>query len=426
MGTVPDRRLVLGAGPAAGGGRGWVLSDPEQAVLVLGPPRSGKTTGVVVPNISGAGGPVVSTSTKPDVMRLTAAARQARGRCWHYDPTGETVAPPGVTPLRWSAVMGAADWDTAVRTTATMVKVTRRRGLAEQSHWDERAEALLAPLLHAAALRGEPMRTLVSWTNRREAEPALTALESAGSRLALDNLVGTLASEDRELSSIWSTAEGVLSAYRTEAALSTTDDVNFDPRMFVRSSDTVYVCAPGREQALVAPLVAGLVDRIVRDRYRLAAGWAGTPPPALVLALDEVANIAPLPSLPAIVSEGGGQGVLTLACFQDLTQAEARWPAEWKGFLTTFGAKVVLPGVAEPTTLEALSALVGEHDVRVRSTSRTGRGAETASWSVRRQRITPVDAIRRMPRGSALLIESNKGAAWIEMARHRDPPGLYR
>ncbi|HET6810933.1 MAG TPA: type IV secretory system conjugative DNA transfer family protein [Acidimicrobiales bacterium] len=411
MGRLPDRRLLMGAGD-----HGWALAGPEQAALVLGPPRSGKTRGVVIPNVLGAAGPVVSTSTKPDVMRSTAPVRAAQGRCWLYDPTGQTAAHPGVEPLRWSPVVRAARWDPAVAAARTMVQVARPRSFGDQRHWDDRAQALVAPLLHAAALAGESMRTVATWVNRRQSTPALGILEAAGSGLAVDALVSATASEERELSGIWSTASAVLGAYRTEAALATTDRPNFDCPTFVRSTDTVYICAPGRDQEIVAPLVAELVDEIRADRYALETEADGAAHRAVVLALDEVANIAPLPGLPALVSEGGGQGVMTLACFQDLSQAAARWGEAARGFPTVFGAKLILPGVGDVTTLRAVSALVGDREVTVRSRSRTGwRGAWTTSWSSRRQPRLPADAVRRGRPGSALLIEGRQEPTWVSL-----------
>ena len=56
-----------------------------------------------------------------------------------------------------------------------------------------------------------------------------------------------------------------------------------------------------------------------------------------LLALDEVANIAPIPDLTSMVSEGAGQGLLVLACLQDLSQARARWGQSADGFLSLFG-----------------------------------------------------------------------------------------
>ena len=60
----------------------------ERAVLVLGPPRSGKTSGVIIPTLISHTGPAVSTSTKPDVWQATAGAR---GQAWVFDPTGSAA-----------------------------------------------------------------------------------------------------------------------------------------------------------------------------------------------------------------------------------------------------------------------------------------------------------------------------------------------
>ena len=49
---------------------------------------------------------------------------------------------------------------------------------SESAHWVERAEALLAPLLHAAAVSGRDMADVCRWIlghDTREAEAVLTA-----------------------------------------------------------------------------------------------------------------------------------------------------------------------------------------------------------------------------------------------------------
>ena len=89
----------------------------------------------------------------------------------------------------------------------------------------------------------------------------------------------------------------------------------------------------------------------------------------MLFALDEVANIAPLGELPQIASEGGGQGLTLLAALQDLSQARARWGKAADGFLTLFGTKLMLPGIADTNTLEAVSTMLGEYDRQVVSTA---------------------------------------------------------
>jgi type IV secretion system protein VirD4 len=416
--AVPAPGLYLGETAA-----GPLVAGPEQGVLVLGPPRSGKTSGLVVPNVLAAAGAVLSTSTKHDVLHATLAARASVGTCWLYDPTGSVECPAGVEPLRWSPVSSALSWDGAVLMARSIVQSARPgRGLEDATHWTERAEALLAPLLHAAAQAGADMEAVVTWTNRRTAAEAEDVLAVEGSPAAADLLAGVLASEDRELSGIWSTASSVLAGYRLDAARASAADPNFDPAQFVAGRDTVYVCASGRQQALIAPLVVGLVEDVRAATYARAADAARANKPAgaaVVLALDEVATIAPLPELPSIVADGGGQGLITLACLQDLSQARARWGPMADGFGSLFASTVVLPGIGDVRTLQALSARCGEIDVPVRSESRgAGRRRHrsgSVSWSTRRQPRLGVEEIANGRPGAALVVGGTPGPVWVEV-----------
>ncbi len=141
----------------------------------------------------------------------------------------------------------------------------------------------------------------------------------------------------------------------------------------------------------------------------------------MLFALDEAANIAPLEELPAIASEGGSQGLLLLAAFQDLSQARARWGEAADGFLTLFGTKLILPGIADSRTLESVSTALGEYDrqmishTQTRSTgsilapnnqSGNQRGTTT---STQRTRVLSPGEIANIPRGNALHLD---GLAW--------------
>ncbi|HUC35578.1 MAG TPA: type IV secretory system conjugative DNA transfer family protein [Acidimicrobiales bacterium] len=450
--------LYLGAGTS-----GPVWAPPEQAVLVLGPPRSGKTTALVVPAVLGAQGPVVSTSTKPDVLNLTATARQRKGPCLVYDPSGTVDVPSGVALTRWSPVTRCTRWDDALMVSERLVSSVRPgHGPRTDSidHWTERAQALLAPLLHAAALEEIEMAGVLRWVDRRESSHAMAILERAGSEAPADQLAGIALTEARELSGIWSTASSVLSAYRSAAALATTVAPDFDAREFCDSGGTLYVCATGSRQALAAPLVVSLISEIRDAAYTRSAERASIQgaahsrmpqrSPPLVLALDEVANIAPLADLPSIVSEGGSQGVITLACLQDLSQARERWGRMAEGFLSLFGTTIVLPGIGDVRTLETLSTLAGEREVQTRSVSApvpSSRGAiaravvrrivrgpgslptdrvPTVTFStVNRPRLAPDVAARGEP-GTALMVDERNRMSWIRLTRcHESRPWCW-
>ena len=415
-------RLYAGAVPG-----GLAFADPQQALLVLGPPRSGKTSGVATPNVLCAPGPVVATSTKTDLLASTVTSRSEIGRCWLMDPSGSIkVDPLEVTRLRWSPVAAASTWDESLLTARAMTGAARPSGrLGESAHWTERAEALLGPLLHAAWLSGTAIDTVLEWTLRQDMQPAQSALHAHGVRVAADVLGGIASTDRRELSGIWSSLAGVLAAYRSDAVLDNSTAANFDAGAFVRSNDTVYVCAPARHQDLTAPIVVAFLEQIRSAAYSARAILPSTPgtpgtSPAVTMVLDEVANIAPLPDLPALVSEGGSQGVQTLACLQDLSQARVRWGQAAEGFLSLFGTKLVLPGIGDLSTLELVSRLGGEIDVPARSVSRgspwgPGFGAPTVTWSNTRQRRIPLEAVNQLPHGSALLLAGSRPPEGVKL-----------
>ena len=391
-------------------GRRLIWSGPQQALLVLGPPRSGKTSSLVVPNVLAAPGPVLATSTKPDVLQATLPSRSQLGRCWIFDPSGTIEAPPGAHVLRWSPVHASRSWEEALVTARVMTTAARPQGaFGDGAHWTERAEALLAPLLHAAALADADMRQVHTWTVRHDLHTAMALLGTRGGEgadVGLDVLAGIADTEERERSGIFSTAAGVLSAYRSARALEVAERPNFDPGQFPVGADTIYVCAPARYQALMAPVVVAFLEQVRAATYRATA--EGTLRLPVTLVLDEVANIAPLPDLPAMVSEGGGQGLLTLACLQDLSQARARWGVAADGFFSLFGTKVVLPGVGDMVTLDAVSRLAGQADVAVRSVNTSAwwspRPSANVTYSSRLQPRLPVDRAHSLPAGTALLI----------------------
>jgi len=114
--------IYLGAGL---GGRAF--TGPERSVLVLALP-SGKTSSLVTPNILLWSGAVVTTSTKPDVLRATAPSRGERGWPLLYDPSGSVEPPRGVERVGWSPVNAAVEWDGALAVGSAMIGAARGHG----------------------------------------------------------------------------------------------------------------------------------------------------------------------------------------------------------------------------------------------------------------------------------------------------------
>jgi type IV secretory pathway TraG/TraD family ATPase VirD4 len=313
--------------------------------------------------------------------------------------------PEGVEQLRWSPIQGCQHWDTAVARAWALATAARPgQQLSDAAHWVERAQALLAPLLHAAALTSADLACVLSWLHRRELDQPIDLLGAHQAGIAKDLLNGIAVTEYRERSGIFSTADSLLAAYRTDAALHASRHPNFDAEAFVANTDTLYLCSPGTAQAQHAPLVVALLQHVREAVIRRPQPW-----PPVIWALDELANIAPLPDLPSVIADSAAQGLLVLASLQDLSQARARWGHAADGFLTLFPTNLILPGIADLPTLQTISAVAGERDIT--RTSRnvptwlpgtTAVGSRTTHTETRPR--LPVSAIAQGQPGHALLL----------------------
>ena len=395
---------------------GWMTTRYEGHALVLAPPRSeaGKTSSLVVPAMISQQTPLVVTSTKADIVDATAIARGWMGRLWVYAPDGETPIPKGFHVLRWSPLLGAQDWATAVRTARSMTQTIAEQD-RRQGHWADRARDVLAPVFHWAALSGEGMREardmVLGLTNEIDVQGTrirlgrwivkqLQDLEKShgADPTAAATLQNIMALDIRELSGIVSTASRALQVYQIPAALKSTEDPNFDPRAFVRrwwGASTIYIISGGEEQESVAPLVVALLNQIRREQYILAREREG-PEWATTFVLDEMANIAPIPKrdLTSLLSEGGSQGLIVMAAVQDLALIKDRWETAGESFMTLFQDVLVFPGIRHKETLEAVSVLCGEYDAPVPTHSTTydafGRPSSTYGQNTQRRRqVTP-------------------------------------
>jgi type IV secretion system protein VirD4 len=360
-----------------------VSAPARSAVCVLAPPQAGKTTGVVMPSVAAAPGAVIVTSIKRDVLDATAAVRARAGRCWLFDPSGREIAPPGVQLVRWSPVASARSWDDSRIVARSMVAAalsvtTGPAGPGSngaEAHFMDKATDTLSPMLYAAFHAGRSMVDVSDWLYQADPTIALDLLAhqaaagsegAGGARIAWQVLGSVDQLADRERSSVYSTAQRVVTAYVMEGVRGLVTDPNFDPAAFVTSADTLYVVGGIDVQAAAAPVVVALLTAITTAVYqRQRAVSAGLAPPGIPvqMILDEAANIAPIAELPQWLSTAGGNGLHLVVVFQDLSQVAARWGRHIAaGILTLCATRLVLGGIADPDTLTALSNFIGAYD----------------------------------------------------------------
>lgn len=214
--------------------------------------------------------------------------------------------------------------------------------------------------------------------------------------------------DHRQRDSVWAGVRRAFDALadpRVLEACSPDPDNAFSAVEFLDAKGTLYLVGSSGAQLSVAPLVAALIEDVVEcARRRTAESPNVRLDPPLMLLLDEAANIAPIPSLPSLLSDGGGSGITTVAVLQSLAQARARWgepQAETMWDAATI--KVVLGGLAHAEDLLRISRLAGEVDEAI-ETRTQGPGGKSVSTSVRRLPALPVERLRGLPVGRAIVL----------------------
>jgi type IV secretory pathway TraG/TraD family ATPase VirD4 len=386
-----------------------IYASVEDSILLVGPPGAGKGTGFVYRAVADAPGSVVATSTKPDVLLNTVALRQAEERrVWVFDPQ-EISGWPEV--LRWSPTRGCDDPTTAIVRAAGMAEASQvGKGVTNGDFWAGQTAAVIRCYLHAAALADKTAIDVLRWTRNPKAEEPITILhEHRGAAEGWgDELAEQKAAPPNHVGSVWA---GVRRAFdsladpRVARACSPRPGEGFDPEQFIRDGDTLYLLGSNKATLSVAPLVVALIEDIVETGRRMAAESPGERMPLpMTLALDEVANIAPLPSLPYVLGDGRGHGFQTVVVFQSLAQARSRWGVEEAEVIwDTCTCRMILPGLASQRDGKMISDLLGEYDEISHRRSR-GRGATSYNEDIRSRAAVPVHAVRQLKPGTFLLI----------------------
>ncbi|GAA3730969.1 type IV secretory system conjugative DNA transfer family protein [Spinactinospora alkalitolerans] len=420
----PEHRVFLGLDPADSHKRVW--SSASDSVGIVGPPRYGKTSGIIIPALLYWAGPVVSTSTRGDILAATGdwrrrIAQAAGGRVYVYDPFGSEGL--GTATLRWSPLAGCADPSVCYRRVQAMTAVAGG-GITDADHWRSGAALILRGLFHAAALADAPMSEVRRWIARQDVRrPAeLIRTHPGAAEGWADDLEALPLLGERERGSFYSVARTCLEATAEPRVLESCSAVDLDIDEFLRTNSSLYVVGPSHYQDAIAPMIVGLVDAIAQRAAEVAVGQGGRLASPLLLALDEVANIAPLRSLPSLVSEGGGRGIITLWAAQSLAQLRARYGADaQQAILTATTAKLIYGGVANDADLRNISAWAGEHRTpevtlfgggidpallppdRLRALGTPADTARQHSISGSYRPILPVEAIQQMPPHHAWL-----------------------
>lgn len=358
----------------------------DSSLLVLGPTRSGKTTSVVLPAVSGFDGMVICTSIKQDVVNATAEARSKVGRIYVIGCANS------YTPWIWDPCSEAINAECAMRLAhLVMTSAPGYQGASADSRfWFHAAEPIIGALLRAGFSNGG-IEAVAQMTSLEGLVHLCRNLDELGEERLASPLYGLLAKEERHISSVLVTVDGALAPFvRAVTALSRESEAWESTRVadfIAQASPTLYICAPFVTQVGLAPYFSALIQYLIlemlTDRdYR-----------ALVV-LDEAANIAPLANLAEIASISAGYGLRLITVFQDLSQVESVYGTRSGTVVNNHPAKLFLPGISDPKTMDLCERL-----------------AEGVNFDKGRKK----GSIRELRSGRAIYISRNRPARLVAL-----------
>jgi type IV secretion system protein VirD4 len=372
-------------------------------MAVIAAPRTGKSSGLVIPAVLEHEGPLVTTSTRTDVVEHTIDRRRRLGRVWVWDPFGaESDA--------WDLLQGCDDWEHALLVARWLGHARRIGEGINQDYFDQEAEGLVAPYLHAAALTPDVNAAGVyRWILDRDVKTAVGVLEDAGSEDARERLKAAYAYTERQRDGIIGTAAVQLKAYGHPAAARTARRAQgMSPAALFDGPNTLYIVAGREHQQLLAPLVVTMLSSMLfwLDERESRTG-GGLWPPAL-FALDETASIAPIQDLPSMLATSLGAGARFLTVWHSVAQIQRRFGSEAAAeILALSQAKVFMGSITDHHTRREIVELLG-HRQRLSGIGNPGYAVDVMS----------AQALQRTGAGEGLLVNGDLPPVIFRQRRH--------
>jgi len=335
-----------------------VIASMEEQTLVIASPRAGKS-GWLADRIIDHPGAVVTTSTRTDLLENTEPLRSQHGTVHIFNPEGIGGY---ASTFRWNPLQDCTVPAVALQRATAFTAATESTGLQDMAFWIGKASAALACLLHAAALENVTMHEVYRWAHGIEDDfPAQILYDHPRAAQGWLGPVQEIRKPGKTADSIRMTMTRALAWIADPAVAAATTPgpgEGFDVTDFAAGRNTLYMIGTGREDAPIAPLFRAFAE-YVHDGAAFSGSFQPHHKldPPLLLALDEVAQICPVP-LPLWMADSAGKGIEIIAICHGLAQLEGRWDSHGaQAIWDTAGIKVILGGVTDADTLEGLSRL---------------------------------------------------------------------
>jgi type IV secretion system protein VirD4 len=221
----------------------------------------------------------------------------------------------------------------------------------------------------------------------------------------------------------------MLAGFADPRVAAETAGADYTPEALLSGPNTLYMVGPRTEQERLRAVFAALTQELVALIETRSGALGGPIEPAVLLLLDELANIAPFPGLDELASTAAGMGVQLVSVCQDMAQLQARFGRRAGTIVNNHRAKLAGRGISDIETLDYFTHLIGsgEFEQRSVSTSGGGQGRRSQTEGDTYRELAPAHVLRQSKAASALMVYGSLPPTTVDLRPwYRDrPPGRW-
>jgi type IV secretion system protein VirD4 len=400
--AVPLGRLRSGGLPTG------IWGTPEMNYLLLAPSRQGKSI-ILNSMIYQWEGAVVHTSSKVTDHLATRALRELLGPVWVWDPLGLSGAKQ-LNTFRWDPIRGCEEREVAIQRAAYLLYGSRGSGGASSGideFFKSTACEVLSRFMHAAALGGKTMMDVYQWSQNRGDQTAANILNSSGSsdwaKLLVQRQQVVQGTGDGIFTTL-SAALGWMANPKVAQTVLPGPGEHFDAETFLLNRGTLYMIGSDKPGSAVAPLFVMFADYLRSVTIDLGnKNGSGRMDPPCLWALDEIANIIPLP-VDSWMPDSGGRGITLVIVIQSRAQLFKVWGEQGGRIIwEDANVRIFLRGIGDMQVRKEISEMCGTYEKQRKTT--TMRNGEQSVSTVTEDKpvITPGQVFKLGKRKSLII-----------------------
>lgn len=377
--------------------------------LIIGPTRSGKGVGYVIPNALMFPGSMIVTDLKGEIFELTARYRKSQGHQVFL------FSPGSPKTHRWNP-LDFVRTDRGSRTidiqNMAAILIPETVG-SENAVWQATAQQVIAGVIsyvlesrhyHNRRNFGEVNAFFNAGFDLQALMKRIKENETDLSRFTIDSFNAYISLNERAARSALLDIQKALAPFRNERVIAATDVTDIDIVSLQRRPVTIYLAPNITDMTILRPLLTLFVQQVM-DLLTREHNPDAVP---VYFLLDEFRQLKKMDEILNKLPYVAGYNIKMAFVIQDLKNIDEIYGETARhSLLGNCGLQLVL-GANDQATAEYASRALGKRTIRYRSESRTveplGLPRRTKVEQIRERDLMMPQEVRQMPENRAILL----------------------